>query len=245
MRKTLVAIGACVALASVSAVVAQTLGGLDLQRIQDKADKEGGDLSALVGQAASRGELYKDSAEKTAGDAITAIKSIDPARLPVSTKGAVDFDAMVAGAQANLNAPKSAPLLIGFASMSMPPEALKRMIEDVQRAGGVIVFRGFPGNSGKAFGASILKVVSREDASNISIDPRLFRAFKVQVAPTYVVTSTDFTPCDGFDCKSEVPAFDQMSGNTTLRYVLTTISEANGPGAAVARVALANLEKPL
>ena len=56
-----------------------------------------------------------------------------------------------------------APQLIAFASLSMPPKALRQLIEDTARAGGVVVFRGFPNNSMKEFSQALGKIVDRED----------------------------------------------------------------------------------
>ena len=37
----------------------------------------------------------------------------------------------------------------------MPPQALRRLIADTAKAGGVVVFRGFPNNSMRAFSDSM------------------------------------------------------------------------------------------
>ncbi|MDQ2764702.1 MAG: type-F conjugative transfer system pilin assembly protein TrbC, partial [Pseudomonadota bacterium] len=50
-------------------------------------------------------------------------------------------------------------------------------------------------------------------------------------------------PCDGLACRTTPPPFDQMVGNVTVRYALETFADDNGPGALVARTALANLDK--
>ena len=69
--------------------------------------------------------------------------------------------------------------------------------------------------------------------AHIAIDPRLFRAFRVTAAPTFVVTGRSYELCDGFDCTSAVPDHDRMSGNVTVDYVLERFAEGRGPGAAV------------
>ena len=40
-----------------------------------------------------------------------------------------------------------------------------------------------------------------------------------------------------------MPPFDRIIGNVTVDYALSTFAEGGGPGAAVARVGLANLRK--
>ena len=67
---------------------------------------------------------------------------------------------------------------------------------------------------------------------------QLLRALRRPIA-----VSSDFDLCAGFSCKSDVPAYDRMTGNVTLRYVLETFVEARGPGAGVAGVALRNMAK--
>ncbi len=59
--------------------------------------------------------------------------------------------------------------------------------------------------------------------------------------PTYVAVSSNFEPCDQLECVSEVPAFDRISGNVSVEFVLETFADANGAGAPVARTALKNL----
>ena len=126
----------------------------------------------------------------------------------------------------------------------MPEASLRQLIADTARAGGVVVFRGFPNNSMKLFTQAIARVVERQDEyDNIDIDPRLFRAFEVRAVPTYVVVSSDFDLCAGFSCRTAVPPFDRIIGNVTVDYALSTFAEGGGPGAAVARVGLANLRK--
>ena len=118
------------------------------------------------------------------------------------------------------------------------------MIADVSRAGGVVVFRGFPDNSMKAFQSAIARLVKDEaDYASIGIDPRLFRAFEVQAVPTYIAVGSDFDLCEGFRCKTVVPPNDRLTGNVTVEHALTSFADGRGPGATVAGVALANLRK--
>jgi conjugal transfer pilus assembly protein TrbC len=76
----------------------------------------------------------------------------------------------------------------------------------------------------------------------VGIDPRLFRAFNVTAVPTYVVASTDFDLCDGFDCQTQVPPHDRISGNVTADFALETIARGGGPSARIASQYLARLK---
>ena len=243
MKKVLLSALAIASIGTGCAVLAQTVEGLDLDAIRARSAKSEQDATALVNEVERRGDAFRKDAQTVQAVALEQMRTIDKANLPRGPAGAVDFDEMIQAASANLKeAQGTAPQFMVFVSTSMPEQALKRIIADTSAAGGVVVFRGFPGNSGKAFIAALSKVVEKDQQfASIGIDPRLFRAFDVTAVPTMVVSSSDFTPCDGLTCKTTPPPFDRIEGNVTVRYALETFAGENGPGALVARTALANL----
>lgn len=248
-RPTLAGFAGFAALAAVSAALAQTVAqngdGLDLAAIKARGDEQIKDAQVFVDAVAGRGEAHQAEAEELRDNGLKAASSIDPASLPMGPAGPVDFDEILSGAAANAEVPMGeGPLFVVFASLSMPPASLTALIRDTSRAGGVVVFRGFPQNSTKAFAEGLKRVVTEQgQESHIAIDPRLFRAFDIKAAPTFVVTGRAYELCDGFDCTSAVPDHDRMSGNVTVAYALERFAETRGPGAGVASVALANLRK--
>lgn len=225
-----------------SAVLAQTVEGLDIGAIERRAAAQTEDAQALFDFATANAEPLEQQAKNVVDESHDAIRELDVGDVG-GEAGPIDLDAMLAGAQGALSAPEGAPLFIAFASLSMPQDALARMIADTTRAGGVVVFRGFSAGSPQPFIAGIRQVVDQQGASNIAIDPRLFRAFDVQRVPTYVALSRDFEPCDQLNCVSETPPHDRISGNVTAEYALSVFTDANGPGAGIARVALGNLRQ--
>jgi len=243
MKKFLLSALAIASIGTGCAVLAQTVEGLDLDAIRARSAKSEQDATALVNEVERRGDAFRKDAQTVQAVALEQMRTIDKANLPRGPAGAVDFDEMIQAASANLKeAQGTAPQFMVFVSTSMPEQALKRIIADTSAAGGVVVFRGFPGNSGKAFIAALSKVAEKDQQfASIGIDPRLFRAFDVTAVPTMVVSSSDFTPCDGLTCKTTPPPFDRIEGNVTVRYALETFAGENGPGALVARTALANL----
>ena len=243
MKKLLLSALAIASIGTGCAVLAQTVEGLDLDAIRARSAKSEQDATALVNEVERRGDAFRKDAQTVQAVALEQMRTIDKASLPRGPAGAVDFDEMIQAASANLKeAQGTAPQFMVFVSTSMPEQALKRIIADTSAAGGVVVFRGFPGNSGKAFIAALSRVVEKDQQfASIGIDPRLFRAFDVTAVPTMVVSSSDFTPCDGLTCKTTPPPFDRIEGNVTVRYALETFAGENGPGALVARTALANL----
>ena len=235
-----------IALASVSVLLAQTVDDLDIQAIKQRSADLQADAQAFVDQVKDRGDAFREDAAKVNDEGLHNMQRVAKTDLPKGPAGPIDFDEIVQGAASNAVAGGGeAPQLIAFASLSMPPKALRQLIQDTARAGGVVVFRGFPNNSMKEFSQTLGKIVERQDDfANIGIDPRLFRAFDVQAVPTYVAVSSDFDLCAGFSCRTKVPPHDRMIGNVTIEYALSSFADGNGPGARVAAIGLANMRKP-
>jgi conjugal transfer pilus assembly protein TrbC len=226
----------------VSAALAQTIEGLDLQGVEKRGEAAQADARALLDFVKGQGEPQARAAQAAVDDTYGRIADLDVSGIAGGNKdGPIDFDAMVAGAKGNLTGPTSTPLVMAFVSLSMPEAALRRTIAETTRAGGVVVLRGLPAAGAKAFVEGLSKVVDQKGASNITIDPRLFRAFHVDRVPTIVSASSAFEPCDQLDCVTPPPPHDRIAGNVTLAYALEAFADGEGPGAPAARVALANL----
>ncbi|WP_445192761.1 type-F conjugative transfer system pilin assembly protein TrbC [Sphingomonas sp. Tas61C01] len=237
----LTALGLALGLASGGG--AQTVDGLDLAKVRERARLSPEDAEAFGKVIARRGDAVKTQAAASAAAArANAARHARTAAVNARPGNAFDFDAMVAAAGREAGSADDAPRLVAFASLSMPAASLRQMIDDVGRAGGVVVFRGFPGNSVKQFTGALARVVPAGSSNAVGIDPRLFRAFAVTTVPTYVVTSTDFDLCDGFDCTTHVPPHDRMSGNVSLGHALDTFAQGSGPGAGIADLYRARLE---
>lgn len=239
-------LGAAAAFAGSQAQDAQT--GLDLGAIRARAAEQTKDAEALAATVRARSALAlpdaRTSAEQGAanGRRFAGQAAAQPLR---ATGEAFDFDRLIAQtgemAKADMGA---APRFVGFASTSMPPAALREMMRDVTKAGGVVVFRGFPGGSARALTTALARVLAPgEEQTNAGIDPRLFRAFGIEAVPAYMMTMSDFDLCDGFDCVGSVPPHDRISGNVSADYALETFAQGGGPGARLAALHLARLRK--
>ena len=215
--------------------------GLDIESIRARSAAATDEAQALAAQALKRAEALAEDAQAAASHgsengrryAQKAARNLPATSDPDET---FDFDRLVADtSEMTGEAFGERPRLIAFASTSMPKTALHSLIGDVSRAGGVVVFRGFPGGSAAGFTRVLGELARDGDAlANVGIDPRLFRAFKVEAVPTFVVATSDFELCDGFDCTSQVPPHDRMMGNVTAEHVLETFASGNGPGALIA-----------
>ena len=255
MRRTHLVLAVLLAGIATYQAIAQTVDGLDLDAIKQRSTEMATDADAFVAQVKSRGDAFREdaiAAQRQGTESLSSLQGKTPPLIDGAHSGdmqagggPVDFDEIIQGAFQNVAASQGeAPQFIVFASLSMPPQSLRKLIADTARAGGIVVFRGFPNNSFKAFSAALGKVVTEQDQlSNVGIDPRLFRAFGVTAVPTYVAVSSDFDLCSGFRCTTQVPPHDRMTGNVSVSYALETFAGGRGPGAGVASVALRNLAK--
>ena len=247
MRRFLLVAAGLAGLAGIQAI-AQTVDGLDLEAIKRRSAAMQGDAETFADHVKNRGDAFRQEAVAVQDKATGNLVELAKADLPMNGDDAFDFDEIIKGAGQNVSSTGrgDAPQFIAFASLSMPAPALRQLIADTAKAGGVVVFRGFPNNSIKAFSAALGKVVNEKDQlANVGIDPRLFRAFDVQAVPTYVAVSSDFDLCSGLNCQTVVPAHDRITGNVSVRYVLDTFVADRGPGAGVAAVALRSMGKAL
>jgi conjugal transfer pilus assembly protein TrbC len=247
-RLHLVALAIVLASAALGGALAQDAGELDLDAIRARAAAQAGDAEALATTARERAKALaseaKTSAEQSQANGSRYIDAAKASARPTPSTDTFDFDKMIAAAGASDTADLGeAPRLIAFASTSMPAAALRQMIDDVGKAGGVVVYRGLPQGNAKLFTAALSKVLRQgERPQGVGIDPRLFRAFRIDAVPAYVVASSDFDLCDGFDCTTSVPPFDMLTGNVTAAYALETFAQGGGPGAQIAAQHLARLE---
>lgn len=221
-----------------SAAAAQEMPGLDAASIEKRAHDTGASMSEFVNKILARANQEDPNAKEVA-DAGTKAFENAPDSVRKASIGGVDLGGAFMGQRGA--AADVGPSFLAFASTSMPEDSLKRMIADVSKAGGVVVFRGMLPDGSKPFLAQLQRVVSDADQARVIVDPRLFRAFAVQEVPTYIAVSRPFELCDSLDCVSQPTPFDKISGNVTAQYALQTFVDGRGVGAGVAILALKNL----
>lgn len=243
-------LGGIALLGTFGALAAQTLPDLDLSHIARQAEAVDGATQAFVRQLLERipndfGPA-KEVAEQAQAHQVIAPKALLAAGLGEDLAEAMQAPGLPGAGEEDgaTGSAKDCPALLAFASTSMPPEALERMIADVSKAGGTVVFRGFAlgevGVSGgtRGFLELLRKAVPEGSQARVIIDPRLFRSFGIEEVPTYVAASSSFPLCDGLDCTSIPTPHDRIAGNVTTRYALETFVAGKGPGAQGAARAL-------
>ena len=248
MNKTLLLIPLALGLTAGGLALAQSApDGLDLEAIRARAAEHAADAEALATAVRKRAEDLSTEAQDVSAAADRNAQGYAaslPAKAP-AVEETFDFDAMIREqAVAQKEGLGERPRFIAFASLSMPAPALKALVRDMDRAGGITVLRGFPAGDARLFRARLAEIFAdRAEAGGLGIDPRLFRAFAIQAAPSFVMVASDFAPCDGFDCRDAVPPHDRMTGNVSVSRVLETFAGGGGPGAAMAQLHLARLEQ--
>jgi conjugal transfer pilus assembly protein TrbC len=229
------------ALGGAGYALAQNVDGLDIQQVLKRGEANEDDAATFAHEVERRGDAVRDEVREMAKSGEANMRR-NAGVVRGGPGGAIDFDTIASTVEAGGDKNGHAPQLIVFASLSMPKDSLKALIHDTAKAGGSVVFNGFPNNSMKQFQQGVMQVVDRQsDFGNVGIDPRLFRAFQVTSVPSFVVVTSDFDLCDGLACRTQVPPYDTMSGNVTLDYVLDTFAKGGGPGAPIAAQALHRL----
>lgn len=240
------AIAAAAAVAAPFLGAAQTIDGMDIGLIRKRVAEQEREQAEFAREIQRRGEAVREDAVQVRDSSMRNMETVkaDARNLKAGGNG-INLDEMLADSGTVAKAgTETQPRFIAFASLSMPPAALKQVMREVGGSGGIVVFRGFPNNSSKEFMDAIGRVLEKgQKLTGVGIDPRLFRAFQVDAVPTYVVVSTDFQVCQGLNCHTPVPPHDRMAGNVTPSYALRTFAEGGGAGAGVAKAYLASLEK--
>ncbi|TXF13558.1 type-F conjugative transfer system pilin assembly protein TrbC [Pelomicrobium methylotrophicum] len=114
------------------------------------------------------------------------------------------------------------PDLLVFVSLSMPRGALERIVQQAERAGATLVFRGLKDDSMMKMGQEIQAIIGNRNVS-AAIHPPAFRQFSVTRVPAVVIAR----PEAGIDLLedgcSKPETFVKVSGDVSLDYALDYI----------------------
>lgn len=132
-----------------------------------------------------------------------------------------------------------------FLSFSMPPMSLRKAMEEAERHGVAVAFRGFLNNSVFDTQDALTAVFGKpEDSLGFGIDPTLFTRFGVETVPQLVVLKEPLQPCVMQGCVGEgLPTFDLVRGNVPIEYALQEIIRGEGEATLTALVLLKNAEE--
>ena len=113
-----------------------------------------------------------------------------------------------------------------FVSSSMGTELLKTYAKEARHYGGVLVFKGLPGNSWVKLNNMITEIVGDEEGVGIQIDPEEFDRFNIKTVPAFVLIKE----ADLITDISEEPAedkviYDKVTGNIGIETALRLFAE--------------------
>lgn len=130
-------------------------------------------------------------------------------------------------------APNRRPDLLVLVSLSMPVEALERIVVQAERAGATLVFRGLPGDSMSRMGEEIEKIRRGRNLA-VAIHPPAFQQFGVERVPAVVIAApgADSVLADG--CASS-DTYVKVTGDVSLDYALDYIERHSVAFTTVAR----------
>lgn len=158
-------------------------------------------------------------------------------RLPQPGAKAPDIETIARKFQSIKNSSPTAgtgqPDLLIFVSFSMLREALVRTIEQAERAGGTLVFRGLKGDSMKRMGEELRALIGERNVS-VTIHPPAFQQFTIRQVPAVVLANAKAGSVMEDGC-SKPETFAKVTGDVTLNFALDYIERKSPEWATVAR----------
>lgn len=121
----------------------------------------------------------------------------------------------------------NAPMVL--VSLSMPDSKIKSLMGEAAKVGANIVLRGAIDNDIGKTVERIRQMSDENQTGGIQIDPTLFRRFKVNKVPTFILPLEPVKTCDENGC--EVPEHIKAHGTASLLYFLEKASRLGGPKA--------------
>ncbi len=116
--------------------------------------------------------------------------------------------------------------LMVMVSFSMPEETLRNLARQADKAGAVLVIRGMVDDSLQATTKAVQKVLGKEGGdSTFQINPNVFRAYKVEDVPAFVLARKPIG--DGDSC-THGDDYVSVRGDVTLEYALRKLGDNKG-----------------
>ncbi len=170
----------------------------------------------------------------------------EAAQRPQAPAAGIDIGALarqgsqIRGAMQPGSPPPQEPALRIFVTLDMPQGSLRRLVDQAERAGAVLVLRGLKNQSMRQTVAAVSDLLGQRRAGWV-IDPEAFERHGVEAAPTFLLTlGEDAPPCSATTCTVPRP-FVSVSGDVSLDYALENMARRLPGAAAVASPYLSRL----
>lgn len=142
--------------------------------------------------------------------------------IPTPPRSNVDLEAIAKRYEQKADAKRVDGLMV-FASFTMPRETLKRLIADANRAGGVVVMRGFKGGSIKSTALAINEL--GESSGNVQINPNAFTKYRINAVPAVVLVKPDSADIVDNEGCALPDKYVMVAGDVGLGYALDDIAQ--------------------
>lgn len=117
------------------------------------------------------------------------------------------------------------PDLLVMVSLSMPKASLQRIVDQAERAGATLVFRGLKDDSMTRMGEAIQSLIGSHQVSAV-IHPPAFQQFGVIQVPTLVIARQEAGNVLSDGC-SKAQSFIKVAGDVSLDYALEYIERTS------------------
>ncbi|MCY4480505.1 MAG: type-F conjugative transfer system pilin assembly protein TrbC [Rhodospirillales bacterium] len=185
-------------------------------------------VEAVLGGSGEDVEDLAGWADAVIGDALSDAGSTVTGPVPAEATRGLPGGGF-AGAQA------ATAEVIVFASLSMPEASWRQWSRQAARIGTPLVLRGMAEGG---LEATVHRIAARrgDDGAGATIDPRLFRLFRIAHVPAVAVVPGGVAPCESPGCSADpAPAHDLVTGNIGLEAALEAIAREGEPGRETAR----------
>ncbi len=163
---------------------------------------------------------------------------VEPTQGQPTTGSGIDIGALarqgsqIGGAMSRGALPPHEPALRIFVTLDMPQGSLRRLVDQAERAGAVLVLRGLKNQSMRQTVAAVSDLLGQRKAGWV-IDPEAFERHGVEAAPTFLLTTGEDAPsCNATTCTVPRP-FISVSGDVSLDYALEHMVRRHPRAAAV------------
>lgn len=123
--------------------------------------------------------------------------------------------------------------LMVFVSFSMPKEALERIVDQAEKSGATLVFRGLKGDSMMRMTEEVGRLIGNRNV-NVAIHPPAFQQFSVTRVPAVVLARGEASRVMENGC-ARADTFVKVSGDVSLEYALDYIERKSPAWSASAR----------
>lgn len=142
--------------------------------------------------------------------------------IPTPQRSGIDLEALAKRYEQKAEA-RNVDALMVFASFTMPRATLKRLIADANRAGGVVVMRGFKDGSIKSTALAINDL--GESSGNVQINPNAFTKYRVNAVPAVVLVKPESAELVDNEGCALPDKYVMVTGDVTLGYALRDIAQ--------------------